>query len=213
MQYEHCLQCGNRTFNGANHFCSPPIINTVGVNNMIDYLSAHQYCGCCKTVIPFGTSHSCSKPIKNTVGGDTSYQLRECYYCGGIFSLSNFVSHMIEHHPDKNIDQGGLGREVVNPNALRYNKDKIDYTQIPIEVSEALAKVLMFGAEKYGRDNFKKLWGADTVNVCLASAYRHMAAIQKGEDLDPESGLPHAACAAANLGFLIWALANNKTIR
>ena len=36
----------------------------------------------------------------------------------------------------------------------------------------------------------------------LACALRHLAAFQRGEDLDPESGLPHLAHAMCNLRML-----------
>jgi len=87
--------------------------------------------------------------------------------------------------------------------ANRANAGKVDYTLIPADASEAEALVWMHGQEKYGRGNWEKLWGEDTVNVVLASAFRHMMAIQKGEMVDPESGLPHAAHVRCNMAMLI----------
>ena len=100
-----------------------------------------------------------------------------------------------------------------NAHALRYNADKPDLTLIPPEALTAVADVFAFGAKKYGRDNFKKLWGKDTLNVLLASTYRHLVALQKGEDTDPESGLSHAAHAMTNLAMVIYAQANKREIR
>ena len=61
----------------------------------------------------------------------------------------------------------------------------------------------MAGAEKYDRNNWKKLWGDQTVEVVMASLLRHAFAIQKGEMLDEESGLPHAAHIRCNAAMLI----------
>ena len=47
--------------------------------------------------------------------------------------------------------------------AKRFNKDKIDLSLLPRHALEEEAKVWMFGAEKYGRDNWKKLWGGKEV--------------------------------------------------
>lgn len=54
----------------------------------------------------------------------------------------------------------------------------------------ALAEVAGFGAEKYERLNYLNgypwSWSYDAL-------MRHLLAYQAGEDLDPESGLPHLA--------------------
>lgn len=71
---------------------------------------------------------------------------------------------------------------------------------IPVSFSRWVAKVLMFGAEKYGPDNWRK--GGPWVEV-YECQQRHMQSWLDGEDLDPESGLPHLAHAACNLAFLI----------
>ena len=57
----------------------------------------------------------------------------------------------------------------------------------------ALAEVAGFGAQKYDRFNFLKGfdWG-----LAYDAGQRHLHAFWSGEDLDPESGLPHMAHAA-----------------
>lgn len=65
---------------------------------------------------------------------------------------------------------------------------------------DALARVLTFGAEKYGANNWRK---GLTYGETLDAALRHLNAFNAGEDTDPESGLPHPAHAAANLMFLV----------
>lgn len=89
------------------------------------------------------------------------------------------------------------------PVADRYNEGKIDYTLLPVDALEAEARVWMLGAEKYDRDNWKKLWGNESVDVIMASLLRHAMAIQKGEHVDQETGEYHAAHIRCNCAMLI----------
>lgn len=91
----------------------------------------------------------------------------------------------------------------MSENAKRFNTGKVDYTLIPHEALTAEARIWAFGAEKYGRNNFRKFWGDNTMNVILASAFRHLIAMQRGEVLDPESGIEHAAAIRANMGMAL----------
>jgi len=72
---------------------------------------------------------------------------------------------------------------------------------IPGEAELELAKVLTFGAEKYGADNWREVPNA---KVRYTSAmHRHLNAVKRGEVLDDESGLSHLGHAAACLMFLL----------
>jgi hypothetical protein len=80
---------------------------------------------------------------------------------------------------------------------LKLDADKSRYDLIPPEIEEAIAKVLTFGAVKYGERNWElgMKWGRP-----YAALRRHMAAWWSGEDNDPETGMPntwHAACCIA----------------
>jgi len=81
----------------------------------------------------------------------------------------------------------------------RYNSGKADFSLIPLCTLEDEAKVWEYGAKKYAAHNWMKgmPW-----SVPFACAMRHMAAWQKGEENDPESGLPHLAHAMCNLRML-----------
>lgn len=81
----------------------------------------------------------------------------------------------------------------------RYNGGKPDISLIPLCTLEDEAKVWMYGKEKYAAWNWAK--GMDW-SIPFACMMRHMAAWQKGEELDPESGLPHLAHAMCNLRML-----------
>ncbi len=70
---------------------------------------------------------------------------------------------------------------------------------VPIEWLECAVYVFVYGMGKYKRWNWLKgmPW-----SVPLASAIRHAKAMFAGEDLDPESGLPHKGHFVCNLIML-----------
>lgn len=84
---------------------------------------------------------------------------------------------------------------------LRYNAGKPDLTLV-LEAQHALegvARVLEFGAKKYSRGNWRK--GLPHIEI-VASMLRHITSWCAGEDIDPESGLPHADHMLCNALFL-----------
>lgn len=80
----------------------------------------------------------------------------------------------------------------------RYNEGKTRHDLVPTFAQEQYAKVLTMGAEKYGDHNWQK--GMAWTKV-LASMIRHLEAIKRGEDIDPESGLYHSAHIMCNAAF------------
>ena len=72
---------------------------------------------------------------------------------------------------------------------------------VPPNALLAVAKVLTFGAEKYGRDNWRQVESAET--RYLDAALRHINAYQRGEAVDPESGESHLAHAVCSLMFML----------
>lgn len=76
----------------------------------------------------------------------------------------------------------------------KFDKDKPRSTLISPWAIEVLWKVATKGAGVHGEYN----WLDDPEWTRLvAAADRHILAIRRGEDIDPESGLPHA-------GHLMW---------
>jgi Domain of unknown function (DUF5664) len=89
------------------------------------------------------------------------------------------------------------------PTAVKYDTGKLPISLIDPEYIEGLAKVLGFGANKYAAHNWR---GGIQYSRLISAAYRHLGAINKGEDLDPESGLPHVfhlACCNMFLASMI----------
>ncbi len=81
----------------------------------------------------------------------------------------------------------------------RYNDDKPDLSLIPLCTLEDEARVWAYGKKKYAAWNWAK--GMDW-SIPYACAMRHLAAWQKGEDIDSESGQSHLAHAMCNLRML-----------
>jgi hypothetical protein len=64
------------------------------------------------------------------------------------------------------------------------------YDLIPHEALTAVAKVYGYGAEKYSENNWRKGY---PYSWSFGALCRHIWAFWRGEDVDPESKLPHLA--------------------
>lgn len=90
--------------------------------------------------------------------------------------------------------------EAIKSEAVKFDGGKPPLGMISREALEQEALVLAFGAEKYGRDNWRK--GMDFSRLADA-ALRHVYAFLDGEDADKETGLSHLAHARCCLAFLL----------
>lgn len=70
----------------------------------------------------------------------------------------------------------------------KYDQDKPRMDLLDPNFLEGVAKVLTFGAQKYAANNWRN---GIAVSRLIAASYRHLGAINRGEDIDPESGLGH----------------------
>ena len=91
--------------------------------------------------------------------------------------------------------------------ADRFNEGKMAWELVDFKALEPMVEVLMFGASKYSKDNWKK---GQAITELLGSLFRHIIAFQKGEDLDEESGKSHIGHAMCNLMFIQYVLDNHK---
>lgn len=91
--------------------------------------------------------------------------------------------------------------EEVSELGARFNAGKAPLSMI-LEARyglQGMAGVLAFGAKKYARGNWHK--GLKHTEVC-DSMLRHISAYLAGENVDPESGLPHVDHIFCNAMFL-----------
>ncbi len=83
--------------------------------------------------------------------------------------------------------------------AERHNQGKPQYSLIDLECLTPCVEVLEFGAKKYARNNWKKGMPREQI---IDSLLRHVGALLRGEELDPESGLSHIGHVQCNALFL-----------
>lgn len=92
--------------------------------------------------------------------------------------------------------------------AIKHDKEKPDFTQIPQLALTEVAKVFTAGGNKYGTFNYSE--GMEYRRY-VAAGLRHINSWLKGEDLD-EIGTNHLANAAANMLMVLDNQLTNKGV-
>lgn len=83
----------------------------------------------------------------------------------------------------------------------KFDQGKLRYDLVPPEVIRALASVMTYGATKYEEGSWLAV--EPFYKRYMAALLRHLQAFRLGEEIDPESGLPHLHHALTNLAFLV----------
>lgn len=83
---------------------------------------------------------------------------------------------------------------------LKFDYSKPKLSLIPIQAKHELARVLEFGAIKYGKDNWKQ---CDDFLRYINASLRHIDAYIEGKEDDQESNHHHLAHAVASLMFVL----------
>ena len=83
---------------------------------------------------------------------------------------------------------------------IKFDQDKLNWSLMPWAQLEETVKVLMFGADKYSADNWKKVDRERYENALM----RHAIAYVSGEKNDPDSGMNHLSHIMCNALFLKW---------
>lgn len=92
------------------------------------------------------------------------------------------------------------GLVVEESGGMKADGMKVRTELFPLSVLENVSAVLTFGAQKYEANNWKKVDPERYKGALL----RHLAAIERGETIDPDSGLPHIDHVACNAVFLSY---------
>lgn len=87
----------------------------------------------------------------------------------------------------------------VEAQGLKYDSEKPPMALLDPPFLEGVSRVLGFGAKKYAAHNWR---GGIQYSRLISSLYRHLGAINSGEDIDSESGLPHVYHLGCNAMFL-----------
>ena len=82
----------------------------------------------------------------------------------------------------------------------KFDNKKEKLSLISSEAMKQLARVMEYGSEKYGRDNWRQGFKWSRL---FDAGMRHLLAYNNGERKDPETGLSHLAHAMANIAMLI----------
>lgn len=96
-----------------------------------------------------------------------------------------------------------------NKQGIKYDQDKPRMDLLDSDALVGLAKVLTFGATKYAAHNWRN--GINDSRL-VAALLRHISAINKGELVDPESGLPHIDHVGCCWMFLSWNQKNRPNL-
>jgi hypothetical protein len=105
-------------------------------------------------------------------------------------------------HYNRNADEA-FGDELSVYATAKHDSDKPRYDLLPPVAIDLMAQVMTFGAKKYKPEGWRTV--PDALQRYQAAMLRHAFAIQRGELIDAESGLPHAAhvmCCAAFIAEL-----------
>jgi hypothetical protein len=88
---------------------------------------------------------------------------------------------------------------------VKYDQEKTDFTMLNYDFLEGVSKVLMHGAKKYSRENWKLCGKEEGLRRYKAALLRHtLAYVNDNETVDPESGmfhLYHLTCCAQFLSY------------
>ena len=86
---------------------------------------------------------------------------------------------------------------------MKFDDEKPPIQLVPAYAVIQAARVFSFGAKKYGENNWRKDVAKYDWTRHYGSIQRHLTAWIDGEDIDPESHLPHLAHAMTQLMILL----------
>lgn len=145
---------------------------------------------------------------------DATNPMPPTFKTGGIVPglKSRLTSHRIESDwrvTDQFLPFPKATEDDANPKD-RYGDAKPPLHLVPSALTIYVSKVMQLGAKKYGAFN----WRTKKVkrSVYVAAILRHLLALFDGQDVDPESGMPHEAHIGACVAILLDAKATGNLI-
>jgi len=84
----------------------------------------------------------------------------------------------------------------------KHDQGKTEWSLLPFETLEEVAKIMMWGRDKYGHENWKQVKGGKS--IFLDDAIRHIIAALSGQAKDHETGFKHISHAITSLIFSAW---------
>lgn len=105
-----------------------------------------------------------------------------------------------DHHPSSEEQKKLVMKLQEFGSGLKFDTGKLRWDLLPWEPVEEVVKIMTYGAEKYGANNWQKI----DIERYWAALFRHLIAFRKGEEADQESGLSHISHALCNLVFIQW---------
>jgi hypothetical protein len=93
--------------------------------------------------------------------------------------------------------------------ATKFDDGKPAMDLVPPRALMVCADVFAFGARKYDRHNWRRGGGMSWGRL-LSAALRHLMLFIGGEDIDPDSNLPHLAHSAVNCLMVLEYFLNNE---
>jgi hypothetical protein len=91
----------------------------------------------------------------------------------------------------------------------KFDQGKPMMGLIPVSFKVGMAQVFGFGGVKYGYNNFRL---GMAHSKPLDAVQRHVDAILAGEEIDPESGLPHRYHAGCSLAIYDYQVLNHPDL-
>lgn len=92
--------------------------------------------------------------------------------------------------------------------AQTEDKVRLDLLEPPAD--DAIARVLAHGADKYGLQNYRTI--PIHYRTYIAATRRHLKALLRGEDNDPDSGESHWAHVGANVHVILAAMEEGTVV-
>lgn len=113
--------------------------------------------------------------------------------------MNNYDQELHKRGVQRNAD-GTITDDDGNVVGMKFDEGKIRYDLLPPGAVKGLAKIITFGAHKYGPENWKEL--ESPRSRYFAACQRHLWAWFEGEKNDPDTGMSHLWHALCNVAFL-----------